>query len=61
LISGAIPQGELPSLIEMVFSDDKAANTVGSLQGSDVQALIDGIDKVSYIVLSREWVARLRF
>jgi len=53
LISGAISQDELPSLIEMVFSDEKATNMVSSLQGSGVQTLIDGIDEVCYILLSR--------
>jgi len=36
LISGDIPQGELPSLIETVVSNEKATDMVGCLQGSDV-------------------------
>jgi len=50
LISGAIPQDDLPSLIETVFSNEKATDMVGCLQGSDVQTLIDTIYKVCYVL-----------
>jgi len=36
----------------MVFSNDKATNMVGCLQGSDIQTLIDAIYKVCYILPS---------
>ena len=52
LISGAIPQGQLPSLIETVFSDEKATDMVGCLRGSDVQAFIDAIYNVCYVLPS---------
>jgi len=50
LISSAIPQDDLPSLIEMVFSNEKATDMVGRLQGSNVQTLIDTIYKVCYVL-----------
>lgn len=50
LISRTIPQDELPSLIETVFSDRKAIKTVDPLQSSDAQALIDVIDRVCHHV-----------
>ena len=48
LISCAVPQDELPSLIESIFSDKKTADMVDRLQGSDVQAFIDVIDGVRH-------------
>jgi len=51
LISPAIPQDELPSLIEAIFSDRKTINMVGPLQESDAQAFIDAIDGVRHHVL----------
>ena len=46
LISRAVPQGELPSLIETLFSDGNATNMVDHLQGGDAQTFIDVIDGV---------------
>jgi hypothetical protein len=45
LISGAVPQNELASLIETIFSN-KVTDVVDRLQGSDVQTFIDVIDEV---------------
>jgi len=57
LLSGAVPQDELPSLIETIFSDRKTAKMVDRLQGSEAQAFIDVIDGVCYLGLySEEWV-----
>ena len=46
LISNAVPQDELPSLIETVFSEENIADLVDSLQGEHVQTFIDVIDAV---------------
>ena len=46
LISNAVPQDELASLVETVFSKKKIANLVDSLQGEHVQTFIDIIDTV---------------
>ena len=43
LIDHPVPQDELSSLIETIFSDRKAAKAVDRLQGSDVQVFIDVI------------------
>ena len=51
LINCAVPQDELPSLIELIFSDKKTADMVDHLQGSDVQAFIDVIDEVRHSTL----------
>lgn len=48
LISRTVPQDELPSLIETIFSDRKRTDMVDSLQGSDAQVFIDLIDGVRY-------------
>lgn len=48
LVSRAIPQDELPSLIETVVSDAEAADIVKCLQGSDVQTFIDVVAEVRY-------------
>ncbi|KAF9780778.1 kinase-like domain-containing protein [Thelephora terrestris] len=45
LVGGAVPQDELPSVIEMVVSNLKAANIVQILQGSDAQTFIDVVDQ----------------
>ena len=45
LVDDAVPQDELPFLIEMVVSNLKAVNIVRSLQGSDAQTFIDVIDQ----------------
>lgn len=52
MISHAVPQGELPSLIEAIFSDEETINMVECLQGNDAQAFIDVIDEVRYRALS---------
>ena len=51
LISGAVPQDELASLIETIFSNEKVTDMVDRLQGSDVQTFIDVIDAVRHHAL----------
>ena len=51
LISGTVPQDELPSIIETIFSDEKAANMVDCLQENDIQTFIDALDVVWYHTL----------
>ena len=46
LVSGVVPQDELPSLIETIFSNEKVTGMADRLQGSDVQTCIDVIDLV---------------
>jgi hypothetical protein len=46
LISGAVPQDELASLIETIFSSEKATDVADSLKGNDVQTFIDVLDGV---------------
>lgn len=46
LVIGAVPQGELPSLIESIVSNVKVDGTVEFLQAIDVQKFIDVIDMV---------------
>jgi len=48
LISHTIPQDELPSFIETIFSGKNATDMADSLQGSDAQALIDVIDEARH-------------
>lgn len=48
LVSRVIPQGELPSVIETIISNMKAANIVESLQGNDAQTYIDVIDEACH-------------
>lgn len=48
LISRAIPQHELSSIIETVFSNVKAADIVKCLQESDAQAFIDVLDEAGH-------------
>ena len=61
LISRTIPQDELPSLIETIFSDKKAIKTADPLQKSDAQAFIDVIDRVRhYVPYFEELVGLLR-
>ena len=48
LLSSAVSQDELPSVIETIISNAKAANTAGSFRGSDAQTFIDIIDEASY-------------
>jgi hypothetical protein len=51
LISSVVPQNELASLLDTIFSNDKVANTVRSLQGNEVQTFIDVIDTVCHHAL----------
>ena len=51
LISCSVPESELASLIEAIFSSSKAIETVGSLTGSDAQTFIDVMDGVCHRVL----------
>jgi len=51
LISHAVPQGELPSLIETIFSDRKRTDMVNRLQKREAQAFVDMIDGVSHQTL----------
>jgi hypothetical protein len=46
LIGGAVPQDELASLIETIFSSEKVSDRVNRLQGNDVQTFIDALDAV---------------
>ena len=46
LVGGEFSQDELPSLIETVVSNMRAADIVRCLKGSDAQIFIDVIDKV---------------
>jgi hypothetical protein len=50
-ISGAAPRDELASLMETIFSSEKATNMADRLQGSDVQTCIDVIDMVWHCAL----------
>ena len=51
LISSAIPQDELPSLIETIFSDEKTTDMIDCLLGVSAQAFIDVIDGVCHHAL----------
>ena len=46
LISNAVPQDELASFVETVFSKENITDLVDSLQGAHVQTFIDVIDVV---------------
>ena len=48
LISRTVPEDELPSLIETIFSNRKRTDMVDRLQLSDAQAFVDIIDGVSH-------------
>ena len=63
LISGAVSQDELASLLETIFSSEKVAGMVDCLQGNDVQTFIDVIDAVWYQALpaSGSWLIDFRF
>ena len=52
LVDHAVPQDELLSLIETIFSDEKATEMVDGLQESNAQAFIDVIDEVRHRTLS---------
>ena len=46
LVSGAVPQIEIPSVIETIVTNTKAAAIVETLQGNDAQTFIDVVDAV---------------
>ena len=48
LVSRAVPQDELPSVIGSIFSNMKTTDIVGSLQQSGAQRFIDVIDQACY-------------
>ena len=48
LIGVAIPQGELVSLVETIFSSREVTDTVGHLQESNAQDFIDVVNEVRY-------------
>ena len=48
LVSRAVPQGELPTVVEAIVSNMKAAEIVESLEGGDAQTFIDAIDQACH-------------
>jgi len=52
LVSRAVPQDELPFVIESIVSNVRAADIVRCLQGSDAQAFVDVIDEVCYYAIA---------
>ena len=48
LISRTVPQHELLSVIETIFSNVKAADTVKCLEESDAQTFIDIVDEACH-------------
>ena len=48
LVSREVSQNELPSFIETIVSNTKAADIVKCLKGTDVQTFIDVIDEACY-------------
>jgi hypothetical protein len=48
LISRTVPQNELASLIETIFSNKKVTDVVDCLRGGEVQTFIDVIDEVRH-------------
>jgi len=46
LISSTVPESELASLIEAIFSSKRATDTFGGLAGRDAQTFIDTMDEV---------------
>lgn len=48
LIARAVPQHELPSVIEAIFSNVKAANIVKCLQESDIRTFVDVWDEACH-------------
>lgn len=48
LISRTVPQHELLSVIETIFSNVKAANTIKYLEESDAQTFIDIVDEACH-------------
>ena len=58
LISNAVAQDELPSLIDTIFLDKKITDIVDYLQESDAQAFVDVIDGVRHRVLPFSGICR---
>ena len=48
LIDPAVPQSEVASLVEIVFSNRKVADLARHLRGSEAQVFIDVIDEVRH-------------
>ena len=61
LISGPLPQDELASLIETVFSSREAIGLAGYLQESDAQNFIDVVHEVRFHSPIPEECTKLRF
>ena len=63
LISRAVPQDELPSVIEAIVSNVNAPDIVKCLQPGDAQSFIDAIDEACHreILLLRNWRIDLPF
>jgi hypothetical protein len=61
LVGGVVPQGELPSLMETIVSNLKAAVIVGFLQRSDAQVFIDVMDEVcpSFSLAKNKFIAEI--
>jgi len=56
LISGPLPQGELATLIETVFSSRETIDLARCLQDSDAQTFIDVVFKVRrHSSIPEEW------
>ena len=54
LVNGIVPRDELPSVIESIVLNVKAAEIVKCLQRSDAQTFVDVVDKVC-VALRRLW------
>ena len=46
LISGAVPEDQLVSLIDTIFSSGNVSDIVGYLGGNNVQSFVDAMDEV---------------
>jgi len=57
LVCRAVPQDELPSVIESIVSNVKAIDIVNCLHGTEVQAFIDVVDEVRHRAIppSNNW------
>lgn len=51
LVNRAVPQDELPSVIETIVSSVKAANVVECLEGGDAQSFIDAISEARHHIV----------
>ena len=58
LVSRTVPQDELPSVIETIVSNLKAADIVEQLRGNDTQTFVDIIDEACHrsIPSPRNWL-----